>query len=53
MTVYTFTSIGRLRIEKMVEFTNVGKENDDTYKQVVFDPETKDNYEVFIVKRIS
>jgi hypothetical protein len=24
MTVYTFTSVGRRRIEKMVEFTNVG-----------------------------
>jgi len=27
MTVYTFTSVGRQRIEKMVEFTNVGIEN--------------------------
>lgn len=26
-TVYTFTSVGRSRIEKMVEFTNVGIEN--------------------------
>ena len=27
MTIYTFTSVGRRRIEKMVEFTNVGIEN--------------------------
>jgi hypothetical protein len=27
MTTYTFTSVGRRRIEKMVEFTNVGIED--------------------------
>jgi hypothetical protein len=53
MTVYTFTSVGRKRIEKMVEFTSLGIKIDGVYAEVKYDPQVNAGYEAFLVKKIN